>query len=273
MSKSKSCLLMGPPGSGKTTMAGLTAVRRPVHFIDLDRKVLSLANLRSAIDTGDITVWEVGDPLVEDTLAQRAKTLARNEKPPHDPKGWLTFSQLVDDLAVKPESMAAGTWVVDSGTRAGSHLLRLIIKSAGGTSAGNMRPADWGAYLQMWQETITILIDHAKAQDKDFILTVHERLSEVPTATTKVQKKMQGDMMQREYLGALDLGVAASIAGQFGIEIGSYFEEFYGLRVEMTDKGPQWICRVHPDGKRNLRTSFTHSQSEFPCDFRKIWTP
>jgi hypothetical protein len=178
---------------------------------------------------------------------------------------------MVDDLDKKPDAQNAGTWVIDSLTRAASHLERHLVKVSDNKS-GNMRPQDWGAFLKILQETVTIIIDFAKANDKDIIFTVHEKSSEIPGPNTKVIRSKVGDMVQREYLGALDLKIAASVAGQFAIEFGSYFEEVYGLSVDINNDGkPSWTCRVHPDGKRDLRTSFNVTKSEFPCDFREIW--
>ena len=267
----KSAVLMGPPGSGKTTMACLTAVRTPVHVIDVDRKLSSMANLQGAFASGKLTSWEVEDPLVEETLGQRVAIVAKNQKSLKPPKGWLSFASMVDRLPTDPISKGAGTWFIDSLTRLAAHLDRSIAYQSG-TAGQVFSPRDWGSFLKMLQETITILIDLARAHDKDIIFSVHERSSEIPGPNTKVMQKRVGDMIQREYIGVLDLKVIASIAGQFGNELGSYFEEVYGLAVRLNDNNmPEWFCRVLPDGKRDLRTSFTVKQAEFPPDFLAIW--
>lgn len=267
---SRTTALMGPPGSGKTTMACLTAFRKPVHAIDADRKILSQGNLRNAIDKKELTVREVDEPLVEVALDRRVRELATNTKMTKDPNGWIKFAQLVEELKTDADAQAAGTWFVDSWTRVNAHLLRHLMRVSDNKS-GNMRPQDWGALLQMSQESMTILIDLARQYDKDLIVSVHERFSEIPKAGGKVMMKQQGDMRTRDYVTPMDVKVAASVQGQFGNEFGAYFNEVYSLRVDMDGDKPRWVCRVHPDGVRDLRTSFMLTQSEFEPDFRKIW--
>jgi hypothetical protein len=253
-------------------MIARTAINRPVHFIDIDRKISSMDNIRPLIEAGEVTFWELDAPLVEETLAIRATRLAKNEKPTREPAGWKRFAALVDDLDKKDEAKRAGTWAIDSLTQLGEHAKRMIIYTSG-TGSAVMSMREWGLYKMLWAETITILRDEAKSQGKDVIFTVHERVSEVPLASTRVLRTAdKSGNIQREYLGPMELKIAASIEGAFGIEIGTYFEEFYGLSVDVDREGkPQWVCRVLPDGKRDLRTSFTVKEAEFAPDFREIW--
>lgn len=268
----KSVLLIGPPGSGKTTMAALTAVRRPVHFLDIDRKIASMENVKPLIESNDVTFWELDEPLIEGGLKERARELGSSRKPAKSPLGWPKFSQQCEALDREAEAKRAGTWVVDSMTRLGEHLMRYILFSDE-KGISTMSPRDWGAWLSIWQETVTILVDAAKQQDKDIIFTVHERVSEIPGPNTKIRYSYEGNQKQREYIGMLDVKIAASLGGQVGIQIGSYFEEVYGLSVELDEKSdmPKWVCRVVPDGRRDLRTSFKVSKAEFPPDFKIIW--
>ena len=60
----RSCILMGPPGSGKTTMYVKTAPRRPLLVIDADRKLRSLPFVVPLIEKGDIFCWELDEALV-----------------------------------------------------------------------------------------------------------------------------------------------------------------------------------------------------------------
>ena len=269
---SRTVSLQGPPGTGKTTMMCLTAVRKPVHVIDVDRKIMGQANLMLAIAKKELSVWEVAEPLVEVAMAKRVHELTNNIKMTKPPKGWKTFAELVDQLAVDPTAQAAGTWGIDSWTFLTSHLLRHIMQVSDNRS-GNMRPQDWGALLQMSQEALTIMMDLAKQYDKDLIVTVHEAVSEMPIPGTKVMLKQQGDMKGRDYLGAMNLRVKAAIQGQFGLEFGRFFNESYALSVEVDNDKPKWVCRVKPDGVRDLRTSFDLPNEEYEPDFRKIWRP
>jgi len=158
----------------------------------------------------------------------------------------------------------------------------------------------------MWTETTTILIDYALSNcycghgktkhrieeeevfeckeinclckifhSKNFVMILHERVSEKPgqqTGKVIVSTGGKGEKT-REYIGTMDVRIAGSIEGAFGLEFGSYFTDVYGLRVEAErDKAPKWVCRVHPDNQRDLRCSFdTKNVLEFEPDFRKIW--
>jgi len=61
--------------------------------------------------------------------------------------------------------------------------------------------------------------------------------------------------------------------GHFAYELAAYVQEFYALNVVLDkDRKPKWVCRVMPDGSRDLRTSYdTKGEVEVEPDFRKIW--
>ena len=80
-----SIALMGPPGSGKTTMACLTSPP-PVHVVDIDRKIRSMASLRRVVENGNLTYREVGETLTEDSMSQRLDALVKDEKAQRPPK-------------------------------------------------------------------------------------------------------------------------------------------------------------------------------------------
>ena len=103
--------LMGPPGSGKTQMATLTAPRKPVHVVDIDRKIRSLARLQEAIKNGELTFKEIGETLSEDALKGRLDALIEDKKGLRPPKGWSNFANYIgtfeSDEVVK-KAVAAG---------------------------------------------------------------------------------------------------------------------------------------------------------------------
>jgi len=268
-----SILLMGPPGSGKTTMAIKTAPKRPVLAIDVDRKIRSLAWTRDMIAAGDLIVWEVAEPLIpEESLLTRANRLAKNLKPDRQPQGWIKFAELVQKLDTDPDARKCGTWLApDSITQLAGHLKQLIM-FCDDQGKSTFSDRNYGSFLQMWNETVTIMRDSAIKSNVDLIMTVHERTLEIPTENTKSTRTREGGVSRREYIGILDLKIGASLEGQFGGILPSYFEEVYGLRVDIDgQRNPKWVCRVQPDGKRDLRTSYPVKQAEFEPDFRKIW--
>lgn len=264
--------LMGPPGSGKTTMGALTAPRKPVHVIDVDRKIGSMASLQEAIGNGGLTYWTIDDPLTEDSLSQRLQSLVKDEKSVRPPKGWTAFANYCGRLDTDPDAKGAGTWMVDSTTQLGLHL-KAHIQWLRGKS--KFVWDDWNAWASVWKETTTILIDAALSLDKDLIVTFHERVSEIPSESTSrvLVKSSEKGGVQREYLGAMDVKIAAAIEGAFGLTFGAFFTEVYALRVEIENGKPKWVCRVLPDGKRDLRTSFdVGGRAEWPPDFKLIWS-
>src|SRR5262245_55809433 len=109
MSEPKSICLMGPPGAGKSWMLARTAVNRPVHIMDPDRKIKSCGLLLP-----DVTAWEVAESLTEDSLSERLRAWVENRKPKSAPQGWSMFARMVDELPKRDESIKAGTWGVDS---------------------------------------------------------------------------------------------------------------------------------------------------------------
>jgi hypothetical protein len=248
-----------------------TAIRRPLLGLDIDRKLKSMEIATPMIDKGDLFVWELTEPLTEEKLAQRLKRVANNEKPMKPPKGWPMFCNMAEKLETAEEAKKAQTIFIDSGTLLGAHLLRSILwEDPKGTAT--MSPREWAYYLMMWQEVMTEFLDFCRSNDKDFMITVHQKIGEIPTKDNKVIKtKGEGGVINREYIGAMSLKIVPSIQGQFANEIGMMVEEMYGLDVVMDGDKPRWVCRVLPDGRRDLRTSYNVKEAEFAPDFAKIW--
>src|SRR5262245_44864578 len=126
----RTVLLQGEPGSGKTLMAVKTAINRPVHVIDIDRKVLSAAWAEPLILEGSVTVWELNEPIDKTNFGNRMYSLIKFDKPPVVPQGWIKIGEYVnahDD----PNWKKAGTVVFDSLTLWNEHLKTFIMFNAG----------------------------------------------------------------------------------------------------------------------------------------------
>ena len=266
----RSTCLQGAPGSGKTRMACLTAINKPIYAIDLDRKILGTKILEDAVEKGELIVEEFSETISEGSLEDRISRLAKDQKPAKEPQGWKKIAAMIEGLPKNERAKSAGTILIDSWSAAVDHIVQSILYNASADRANAvMNQRQWGQLIQMNREAITVAIDVCKYMNKDLIVTVHERVSEIPGASTKIIKAVGG---AREFVGQMDVKIAASIPGQFGIEMARYFNEFYGLEVKIVNGEPKWICRVKPDGKRDLRTSFNvGDKTEFPCDFREIW--
>lgn len=273
-------VLMGPPGSGKSLMAGLTAPS-PVHFVDIDRKVQSTARFKESILSGEITFREIGETLTETNLGDRLKQYIEDKSgilKGQPPKGWLNFANYMGSIEKDEQAGKAKTVVIDTYTQLSMHMWAYIQHMRG---KGKFIWDDWNIWKHMWTETTNALIDYARATEKHIIICLHERFAEKPgedTMQVRITTGPKGEK-SKDYLGGkLDVKVAASIEGSFGLDFGTYFTDVYRLRVDVSDSGePTWKCRVHPDGQSDLRCSFP-SQSkdgklivDFDPDFRKIW--
>jgi hypothetical protein len=258
-------------------MAGLTAVNQPVHVLDVDRKIQAAGWAQDALKSGKLTYWEVNEPFDDSNIKGRTVGLAsslKTNKPSIEPKGWATLAELIYKLPTDPISKAAGTWVIDSLTLANEHLKALIMYHAGKTK---YTFDQWNALKIAWMDTLSVIRDLARENSKDCIVTVHERFKEEPgdkTLGVRMEAVKSGDdiAMQKTYVGQQDIKVWASIDGAFGDLIGAQMDEYYWLHVDSTniDK-PKWLCRVWPDGRRALRTSFMLNKAEWEPNFQSIW--
>lgn len=273
----KTVLLQGEPGTGKSRMAGLTAINKPVHFLDIDRKTASAAWATSAIAERRITLWELAEPIDDSNLKSRIKGLANMKgKVEKEPKGWSAFAEYVYEMPKTEEFKRAGTIVVDSLTLLNEHLKASIMYAA---ERSKFAFDQWNALKIGWMDTLSVLRDVAKEHGKDLILTVHERVGEIPGPRSlgvtykNVPSGDGGNSRQREILGTLDLRIWASLDGQAGSLIGAEMDEYYHLYTEVDDDTLKvsWKCRVHPDGRRNLRTSFILDKDVYAPNFNEIW--
>src|SRR5229473_1068050 len=276
-SMSRTTCLQGEPGSGKSRMLALTSVRKPVHVIDVDRKVSQAGWAAPALRAGELTYWEVSEAFDDSNIKSRIAALASSitkNKPSQEPKGWGALAELIYRLPTDPVSKAAGTWAIDSLTLANEHLKTMIMYHAG---KSKYTFDQWSALKVGWMDTFSVLRDLAKENDKDLTVTVHERVKEEPgdrTTGVRMEAVQSGGetVMQKSYVGQQDVKVWASIDGAFGDLIGAQCDEYYWLHVNADNKDkPVWQCRVWPDGRRALRTSFMLDKAEWEPDFRKIW--
>ena len=275
MTVSRTICLQGEPGSGKSMMACLTAVRQPVHVIDVDRKIESAAWAAPAIADGKLSFWELREPIDDSNIQARIRSLVKKEKPSVEPKGWERFTELFYALPKEEPARSAGTWVVDSLTLLNEHFKTRIMWLA---DRSKFTWDQWNALKLGWMDTFSVMRDLAKEHGKDLIVTVHERNACEPgdrttgVRTETVTSPTEGVSTVKVYQGTQDVKVWASIDGAFGDLIGAQTDEYYWLYVDASDKDTlRWKCRVHPDGRRNLRTSFRLDKSEFEPDFGKIW--
>jgi hypothetical protein len=268
----KTVILQSEPGMGKSVMLCCTAINKPVHVVDIDRKIRSAGWAQPLIQKGELTYWELNEPYDEENIKSRLNQLVKNEKPMKQPMGVTRFAEYMYRLADTEEGKRAGTWGIDSWTLLNEHVKSHIMYIAG---HNKFQFDEWAALKSWHMQTVSFLRDLAKEHGKDLVFTVHEREGEKAgdrTSGVKYETDAKGNR-QRVRQGTQELKIWASIDGAFGELFGATVDEYYHLYVDVNrdTKTPQWRCRIHPDGVRSLRTSFMHKESVFDPDFRKIW--
>lgn len=266
----KTVILQGEQGSGKSLMICKTAIHKPVHVIDVDRKIQSAGWARPLLESHQLTYWELTEPYDDENIKSRMNTLVQNSKPSKMPMGLTRFAEYMYKLPETEEGKAAGTWAIDSATLLNEHVKTHIAYTAGHSK---FVFDNWFALKSWWMSTISFLRDLAKENGKDLMFTVHEREGEKAgdrTSGVSYELDSKGNR-QRIKHGKQDLRIWASIDGAFGELFGSNSDEYYQLYVDIVNDKPVWRCRIHPDGVRGLRTSYIHTESEFDPDFKLIW--
>ena len=230
-----SCLLIGPPGSGKTT-ASATAPP-PVLFLDVDNKLHKMANIEDKLAKGDVIQWVIDDPLSEITLARLAgiDTKPGSKVTVQRPKGYLKLADMIqslveNDCTIEHEGkkVRVNTVVLDSYTSMNEHLKRLLMAA---NSTSTMTLPLYGVALINY-ETINNTLLRLKA---NVIFICHEKVDK-DELTGKIS-----------YLPLID--------GQMKDKIGKDFEEVYWM--EKTVRGDNVVYEMMTVGNsmKACRTS------------------
>lgn len=257
----RTLLLQGQPGSGKTWCA-LTAPRRPIVVIDVDGKCPEGAD--------GVVVHRLDVPLVEGRLDHRLRALVDNTKPPRTPQGWLRFAELVETILGGHDPV--GTLVVDSWSQLMDHCRELIMHWDRRGHA-TMSDRNYGTFLSLQAEAVSQLRSACERRGADLIVTVHEKVSDLPTADTRATRIVVDGVSRRQLEGEVKLAVTPAIEGQFSTLMPAYFTDAYLTFVELDVRGtPRWQLRVVPDGVRPLRFwGPPPPQAVVEPDLAKLW--
>lgn len=210
-----SCLLIGPPGSGKTTAS--STAPPPILFLDCDNKLHKMENIKDKMGRGEIIQWAIDDPLSEITLARLAgiDTKPGTKVAIPRPKGYMRLAEMIQSLVendcmieYEGKKVRVNTVVLDSYTSMNEHLKRLLMAA---NSTSTMTLPLYGVALINY-ETINNTLLRLKA---NVIFICHEKVD---------KDELSGKI---SYLPLID--------GQMKDKIGKDFEEVYYL--EKTVRG------------------------------------
>jgi len=250
MEKIFSCLLIGPPGSGKTTAA--STAPGPVLFLDVDNKLHKMHNISGKLEKGDIIQWAIDDPLSELTLVRLA---GLDPKPGSrvtmaKPKGYMRLAEMIqtlvdNDCTIEREGkkIKIKTVVLDSYTSMNEHLKRLLMAA---NSTSTMTLPLYGVALTNY-ETVNNTLLRLKC---NVIFICHERAD---------KDELTGRI---SYLPLID--------GQMKDKIGVGFEEVYWLRKTVRGDKVTYEMLTVGDSMRSCRTS-RDIPMIVPSDFSKLY--
>lgn len=245
-----SCLLIAPPGAGKTTAA--STAPSPILYIDADNKLHKMINMKDKLANGQVIQWAVNEPLSAMTMSQIA---AADPKPgakfaQKRPKGYTQIASMIDKLVEgkcviehQGKKIQIKTVVIDSYTSINEHLKRLLIAVNGQTT---MNLALWGTVLTNF-ETLNNTVLRLPC---NVIFTSHEKVD---------KDELTGRISYRPL-----------IDGQMKDKIGKDFEEVYYLEKSLVGGVAKYEMLTIGNTMKQCRTSRILNPKVTP-DFSKIY--
>ena len=245
-----SCLLIGPPGSGKSTAA--STAKPPVLFLDIDNKLHKMVNMQEKLKSGAVIQWPISERISTMTLTRLAtEATSPQAKVTHQrPKGYIQLADMVDKLVQSGcvvehngAKIKVNTVVLDSYTRVEEHLKRLLYAANGVVTIS--QPL-WGTVLTNFET----LNDTLLSLDANVIFIAH-------------QKADKDDLTG--VISYLPL-----ISGQMRDKIGKDFEEVYYLEKKITGGNVKYQMLTVGSSMKDCRTSRNIPAVVEP-DFSKIY--
>lgn len=250
-----SCLLVGPPGEGKTTAA--CTAPGPILVADFDNKLHKMENLRPRLKTkenpnGDIIQVAMDYPL--SSIGLRRLATAKHEQGGKEssapPKGYMALVELIEQLQKDNftyQGTKIATFVLDSYTTMQEHLKRLLMQA---NDKMSMTLPLYGVLLANLEEVNNNLIRFPI----NIIICAHQR-ADKDELTGKIAYKIFCE-------------------GQMADKIAKDFEEVYYMQKKIVGAGETAVAQYRMmtigDGMRECRTSRKLGALVEP-DFKKIY--
>ena len=250
-----SILLIGPPGSGKTTALSTVAKLGPTAVIDFDNKLHKMVNLKHLLrtpqnPTGNLIQIAIDDPLSTVGLKRLATT--KHEQAGSttisNPKGYLHFVEVMDEIEKNGTYLGTKLFAVglDSYTSMQEHLKRLLLAANGKMT---MTLPLYGAMLTNLEEINNTFI----RLKMHTLILAHERLE---------KDELTGRVLAKIF-----------VEGQMADKMGKDFEEIYYMTKTISGVGTSTVAKYEMltvgDTMRSARTSHNIAAVVEP-DFSKI---
>jgi len=242
-----SCLLVGPPGSGKSTAA--STAPGPILFLDMDNKLHKMENMKAKLASGQAVQWIPDERLFQGSLSSFVSGAINPQAKftQQRAKGYMKMVEVIDELEKTGgsyNSVAFKTIVLDSFTSTEEHLKRLLMSANG---VATISQPLWGTVLTNYENMLNALLS---LKGVNVIVIAHERPN------------------KDELTGIITY--TPLISGQMKDKIGKDFEEVYYL--EKTIKGGVATYEMLTVGSsmKQCRTSRVLEAKVEP-DFSKIY--
>lgn len=243
-----SCLLIGPPGSGKSTAA--STAPGPVLFLDMDQKVAKMNNIKSKVESGQVLTWTPEERLFTGSLASTIQqgTNPQAKYTQQRAMGYIKLGQIIDELEVSKciyKEKQLGTVVLDTFTSTEEHQKRLLMSANG---VATISQPLWGTILTNNENLISALLSLNKYVN--VIVIAHEQA------------------IKDELTGAITY--TPLIGGQMKEKIGKDFEEVYFLEKRVSGDKAAYEMLTVGNSMKSCRTTRDLPAKVEP-DFSKIY--
>ena len=225
-----SILLLGPPGSGKTTLA----MQFPdVHFIDCDR---NLDGPERYVRTIKPSLTYTYDSIMVTDDNQEVKVEDR-------------YDRLRAKL-VEARTLPCQTVVIDTMTMVNEYIIRKVLKQQGQSA---MRPMDYQPMKSFYWE---LLVSGIRSMGKTTIVTCHEIIMTEPDSKQIMKENI--------------VGYKPSVTGGIADYFGGFFTDIWRCETSPTPRGTSYIIRTNKTTKSPDLKSSMGLPAELPANYEEI---